>query len=203
MHVLIDNTVLANFVDIVDFDVFFFIRKKQIFSKVVVPEAVKMEFANCPDYRKSIKRERLLTFMEEEGPDYYELCTTYDPVILDILKTEKNIHEGEAAIIAQALPRGFTTILTDDTHFINLLEDQYSSQINHYNSCVIIALLDINSAFSSCKKFVLFIQGCRSNFLFKKTKLKKAYETAYMIMGLAVDKKHIKQRLYVDLKEVF
>lgn len=197
MNVLVDNTVLANFVDIhfngknlIDL-----IRVTLNFSCMIIPESVKNEFANCPKDKVTRSRERLLSNLENTGPSYYELCTSFDPIILSILSTEKNIHLGEAELIAQAIHRKISVVFTDDRACIEHIENNYN-HLRYYDSCVLIAMLDLHGVIKDIE-YNGFIQLCLKKFKFDRPRLKEGYDKAYQIIGKAFDKKHVKKRLHL------
>jgi len=198
MNVLVDNTVLANFVDI-HFNgksVIDLIRVTLEFNRMIVPESVKNEFANCPEDKITLSRERLLSNLESTGPNYYELCTSFDPVILGILSTEKNIHLGEAELIAQAIYRKISVVFTDDKACIKYIKNNYD-HLRYYDSCVLIAMLDLYGGIKDTD-YNYFIQLCLKKFNFDRLRLKEGYDRAYQIIGRPFDKQHVKKRLYLN-----
>ncbi len=200
MVVLIDNTVLANFIDIEHFDVLGLIQKNTLFSKIIIPEAVKNEFANCPEDRL-LKREKFLATLEITGPDFFELCTTYDPIILDFLQYQDKIHLGESEMIAQAQYRDIPAILTDDKACISFIKKHYS-HIRLYNSCTLIAMLDVYDLILP-NQYAPLIEACLAQFAFNRNQLKSAYQQAYEMLGISFDKRYVKARLYQDVKYLF
>lgn len=202
MHVLVDNTVLANFIDAKDFDVFALLRSNLVFTKLVIPEGVKIEFANCPKEKFTINRSRFLLALEKTGPSFYELCTSYDPVIFAVLESEPNIHKGEAELIAQCMKRHISTILTDDRACLAYLREHYP-EVRLYTSNTLVALLDLHGAIGNGSNYLKFILYCKDQFGLTRKALKEAYELAYQSIGARFNKKYVQKRLYQDAKIAF
>ena len=109
---IIDNNVLANFLDIERIDILD--KCMLLFDCFLIPISIKNELAAYKkDGKLPIQREKFLSKLNTKT-GFYRLCDTYDAVEFMFLKTEDNIHEGEAEAIAQAQKRSIRLFFTED-----------------------------------------------------------------------------------------
>jgi len=187
---IIDNNVLANFFDIERIDLLN--KCRNIFEYILIPEEVKEEIEK---YRKNNTIPSLrVNFLSKLNADYgfFRLCTTYDPITMMFLNTEKNIHKGEAEAIAQAFKRNIGILFTEDKACINYIEENYS-YIRHYDTLFLIALLDLQGylTFNEYKDVLKELKNIHG---FNVVMLRIAFIKAYQFLGLPLNKKNISQK---------
>jgi len=187
---IIDNNVLANFFDIERVDLLNLCRN--IFDYILIPERVKIESENYCNGELPEVRKRFLSNIDTMH-GFFRLCTTYDPLILTFIKTEKNIHLGEAEAIAQALKRSVSIFITEDKACINYLTHNYNF-IRIFDTLFVVAVLNLQQ-YVSDEDYDKVLIELKKKHGYNSKMLRTAYLNAYRFLDLALNKKNFSRKI--------
>lgn len=184
-RIIIDNSVLRLIPSFKSFN--FYNQVKLLFSEVLIPQEIKLEFAKSMDHYP--ERQKILDTIRI-AKSFYVLCTTYDPVVLDTIKTIKGIDKGEAEAAAQYKKTTVFGILSDDYVFWKAAQ-QAQLNLRFIDSLYVFALLDIQG-------FLPDRQECFKEYYAKRKfdakKLRVAYEQAYSHLSIQHTKKQLSEK---------
>lgn len=140
---VIDNSTLVNLTELYERGIFRLLRN--LFHKIHIPLTIRAEYevvTHDPRRKKVIDKIRLNT-------GFLALCSEYDSIIHEILKTKPGIDAGEAEAAAQHKKVYSHYVLSDDQAFINSIQliDPYTKILG---TLELIAWLDLG-------KFVLAV----------------------------------------------
>src|SRR5690606_10685282 len=127
-----------------------------LFYSLLVPEKVVEEFN-----RGLIKHPEDYPFADAiDRGEFLEKCSTYDSGTLDLMKAEKNVHDGEAEAAAQQLIINSDFIWSDDKKFTVAIKKLLPS-VKVFNSLHIVALLDLKNYIADYPDFILKLHSAR------------------------------------------
>lgn len=183
---ILDNTVLANFMD--NGLISTFEKLRLVFNYFLIPVEVENEFLKVPS-RYLAERQRFADkFRLDVG--FYRLCNSFDPIVRGELVLIKDVDPGEADAIAQAVRRNVWLFLTDDRRCSRFITNQYPF-IRCYNSLFLIALLDCLAYIDDIKQVW---QVMHPKMDFKSKDLREAYLDAYAYLSMSPDSKIISKK---------
>lgn len=189
---ILDNTVLANFID--SGLIAIFEKLRSIFNHFLIPVEVQNEFLKVPS-RYLAERQR---FADNIAVDigFYRLCNSFDPIVQGDLIARVGVDPGEAEAIAQAVRRNVWIFLTDDRRCSKFIASQYPF-IRCYNSLFLIALLDTAGYIDEVNQVW---KDLNQRINLKSGDLREAYKAAHAFLSLAYDPKAISRKS--RLKEI-
>ncbi|MCU0346146.1 MAG: hypothetical protein MUC59_04345 [Saprospiraceae bacterium] len=180
---VIDNTVLANFLDAGQEEL---LQKAQIvFNHFLIPTKVKDEFLSVEPTFLS-KRQVFARNITSDATGFYRLCTTFDPIILGIAESlvSSGVDSGEAEAIAQAHKQGAKYFFTDDQDCATVVKKEFGWLIP-MKTFSLIAILDIHGLLPNAPEVWRFFYQKAG---FNHAQLKEAVIDAYSILGVRPDK---------------
>ena len=183
---IIDNTVLANFMDSGQIGILN--SSNLIFKTLFVPEAVHYEFLNVKGKLLHARTRFSDGIKIDKG--YYRHCNTYDPIILGSFSRKDGVDPGEAEAISQAAKRGISIIITDDRKCRDYIEKKFA-HIKTYSTLTIIALLDLSGWLPDRNKnFQQLYMSCS----FTAAQLRVAYIQASQHIGITLKGKALSKK---------
>ncbi|MBI4649089.1 MAG: hypothetical protein HY738_21490 [Bacteroidia bacterium] len=133
---------------------------------------------------------------------YYKLCTTYDAIVYDFVKSR--IDKGEAEAVAQSQKTGIRFFITDDLKCQPFIQEHYPS-IKTYSTFFLLSIAEINGLLPDYKKVfkeyhqILNYQKFGISKKKKhKAKLRFEYTEAVKNFGFPYNKKEISEKTSVD-----
>ncbi len=175
-RIIIDNSVLSLIPSFKSIK--FYNQIKLLFSEILVPMEIKNEFAK--QIGKHPERQIILDFLGLSN-SFYKLCTTYDTVVFETIKTVKGIDKGEAEAVAQYKKIPVFGILSDDYTFWKAAQSANLS-LRLFDSLYIFAMLDLQYYLPNRKDCFKEYHQMRK---FDAPKLKTAYQVAYNDLSLS------------------
>jgi predicted nucleic acid-binding protein len=179
---VIDNTVLVNLTYLKDLHIFHDLRS--VFSRIHIPMMVRTEYEKMsilePD--RVWMLERLQTYT-----GFYVLCTRYDTVVLNKLKTVPGIDSGEAEVAAQHERIETQYILSDDRAFQTAIKKMYPAY-RILGTLDVIALLDLSFVLRDRDKILTRLFNRHR---FDSKGLREAYSSMARHLGLHLRKKDL------------
>lgn len=164
-------------------------RLRILFDHLLLPQEVVREFMpkkNLPE--NEIRHEILGQLSINEG--FYRFCNSLDHIVLDSLKSIKNIDLGEAEAIAQSQHRRISFILTDEKKALKNLPHKFS-HIRFFNTLTIIAILDLNQFIINYEDCIRSLHRIRK---FNSKDVREAYQKAMKFTQRNLSKKDLSKK---------
>ena len=135
-----DTSIIATWLKLLRWDLDIFQFLPNIAETVLVPQEVKIEIERyAPALQRPVEIQWLLRQIEENS--FFKLCTTYDSVDLDFLKSLNKVDAGEAETTAQAKKLNYNWIWIDDRKCLPELK-KHLGHFHFHNSLVVLHILN-------------------------------------------------------------
>lgn len=182
---VIDNDTLVNLTKLKRFGIFDSLRS--LFQQIHIPQQVIKEY--------EIQQERepdRVWMLNHLRPNigFYSLCTRYDQIVLSFIASEKNIHKGEAEVLAQQREVLAHYILSDDLRFHKAVKS-IDPKAKLLTTLHIIAMLDIRQLLPNTKDI---LKALRPHYKFESNNLRQAYTASARELGFILNKKMLNEK---------
>lgn len=200
--VIFDNTIFSNAARIHSCDLI--LLAKSLFHTILVPNEVLNEIQQFPIGKEITTEKRMQTYADmillppNKG---LQLCTSYDSLVLNFLKTQENeaVNKGETEAIAQAVNREIKFLFTDDEKCVQSIKESYNN-IRFVSTLYLIALLDVSKLLTNyeltLQEFFLHnpLPQKSKDRKDKMQKFRDEHIKALQHFSLPTDKKYISQK---------
>lgn len=177
---VIDNDTLVYLTKLNHHGIFDLLRS--LFRQIHIPQEVRKE------YEVQLSREPERVYLLEKlwpNEGFYSFCTRYDNMVLTFIQGVKNIHKGEAEVIAQQKAVNAHYILSDDLRFHKAIK-AIDSTVKIFTTLHIIAMLDIQNDLVNSDKIV---KTLHQYYKFESYDLRTAYIESAKELGFTLPKK--------------
>jgi predicted nucleic acid-binding protein len=182
---VIDNDTLVNLTKLKRFGIFDSLRS--LFQQIHIPQQVIKEY--------EIQQERepdrvwMLSHLRP-NTGFYSLCTRYDSVVYGFIISEKNIHKGEAEVLAQQKEVFAHYIISDDLRFHKAAKSIYPT-VKLLTTLHIISMLDILQLLPSTKDI---LRTLHPHYKFESNNLRQAYTSSAWELGFTLNKQLLNEK---------
>ena len=184
---VIDNSTLVTLTKLYHLSIFTHLNN--LFHRIHVPLKVKEEYENEFLLRSEPNRRKVINQMKLNS-GFLSICSKYDTISLEILKTTRGIDHGEAEAAAQHKFVNSSYVLSDDQGFIKgvKIADPY---IKVLGTLHLIAWLDSLEMIVDPKAFLhqIYEHGP-----FKAHQLRSAYTEVASQLGIVIHRKELSRK---------
>jgi predicted nucleic acid-binding protein len=181
---VMDTSTLVSLTGLYELGVFSLL--KNLFHRIHIPQAVFREYT---DFAVHEPRRHVIIDRIRPNEGFLALCTRYDIVEFEILKTVKGIHEGEAEAAAQHRKVDSHYILSDDNRFKESIQ-RIDSGFRIISTLHLIAWLDLAGLISPSDRDKS-LRAHHDRAPFGSAKLREAYRWTAKELSLDLPKERL------------
>ncbi len=197
---IFDNTVF-NFMARMNSINLYLLTKSLFQERVLVPSEILTEM-ELLSYRSHYKA-RITQWADNiRSKRFYEMCNSYDPVVLEFARSI--IDKGEADAVAQSKKTGVSVFISDDFECLPFI-NQNHGYLRCYSTYFLLSLADVQdllpnyeivlSEYLSLLRYSNMREKARKEL---KGRMRFEYQEALKVYGLENDKKRISKKTSLD-----